>query len=99
MIPAFHFMSRLYDIAFWGFCKIVQLWNNHYIRSVRNSECPSGRPEILYFLPAQNEAQDCAFPVEANDVVLAMSCCVQPSIFGCSNDMINLAAVLLKQTN
>ena len=53
----------------------------------------------MYFLPAQNEAQDCAFPVEANDVVLAMSCCVQPSVFGCSNDMINLAAVLLKQTN
>ncbi|XP_066933073.1 uncharacterized protein [Clytia hemisphaerica] len=28
------------------------LWNSHHVRRVRNSECPSGKPDVLYF--AQN---------------------------------------------
>ncbi|MEQ2245180.1 hypothetical protein ILYODFUR_024921 [Ilyodon furcidens] len=28
-----------------------QLWNTHTIRPVRQSKCPSGKPEAMYHLP------------------------------------------------
>ena len=28
-----------------------ELWNNHTIRPVRQSLCPSGKPETMYHLP------------------------------------------------
>ena len=31
--------------------EMKSLWNTHYIREVRNSECPPGRPNVLYFMP------------------------------------------------
>lgn len=28
-----------------------QLWNTHTIRPVRQSQCPSGKPEAMYHVP------------------------------------------------
>ncbi len=30
---------------------VKQEWNTHLIRPVRNSDCPSGYPNELYYLP------------------------------------------------
>ena len=34
--------------------RVVNTWNNHTIRQTRNSECPHGKPNILYLLPREN---------------------------------------------
>ncbi|KAI7789248.1 hypothetical protein IRJ41_004186 [Triplophysa rosa] len=40
-----------------------KLWNNHTIRPVRQSLCPSGKPEAMYHLPRRFNARECGFPV------------------------------------
>ncbi|XP_053274006.1 uncharacterized protein LOC128436266 [Pleuronectes platessa] len=40
-----------------------QLWNNHTIRPVRQSRCPSGKPEAMYHLPDRFDGRECGFPV------------------------------------
>ena len=35
-----------------------ELWNNHRIREIRNSECPAGRPDLLYHLPPTPDAKN-----------------------------------------
>ncbi|XP_061600124.1 uncharacterized protein LOC133462737 [Cololabis saira] len=39
-----------------------QQWNTHIIRPVRQSRCPSGRPEAMYFLPNRFNGRNCGFP-------------------------------------
>lgn len=34
--------------------RVVNNWNNHTIRQTRSSECPHGKPNILYLLPREN---------------------------------------------
>ncbi|XP_034068670.1 uncharacterized protein LOC117544015 isoform X11 [Gymnodraco acuticeps] len=40
-----------------------QLWNNHTIRPVRLSQCPSGKPDAMYHLPHRFGGRECGFPV------------------------------------
>ncbi|XP_049926248.1 uncharacterized protein LOC126406111 isoform X1 [Epinephelus moara] len=40
-----------------------QLWNNHTIRPVRQSRCPSGKPEAMYHLAHRFGGRECGFPV------------------------------------
>ena len=75
----------------------VNLWNNHRIRSVRNAECPGGRPYALYYLPGEDGNSDCSFPVSLNDLIIAQLHCRQASILGCSDDMVKFGPILLKQ--
>lgn len=41
----------------------TQLWNNHTIRPVRQSHCPSGKPEAMYHLPHRFDGRQCGFPL------------------------------------
>ena len=60
--------SVLWEVSLFRYCFIgivqteldetLELWNNHRIRKVRNSECPSGRPNVLYLLPNLNGGRD-----------------------------------------
>ena len=36
-----------------------ELWNNHTIRPVRQSLCPSGKPETMYHLPHRFVCSTC----------------------------------------
>ncbi|MEQ2208696.1 hypothetical protein XENOCAPTIV_011918 [Xenoophorus captivus] len=42
-----------------------QLWNTHTIRPVRQSKCPSGKPEAMYHLPHRFKGRNCGFPASA----------------------------------
>ena len=77
----------------------VNLWNNHLVRSVRNAEFPGGRPYALYCLPGEDGTSDCSFPASLNDLIIAQLHCRQASILGCSDKMIKLGLILLKQEN
>ncbi|XP_028456051.1 uncharacterized protein LOC114570053 [Perca flavescens] len=39
-----------------------QLWNTHTIRPVRQSQCPSGKPEAMYNVPHRFNGRNCGFP-------------------------------------
>ena len=50
-----------------------ELWNNHRILEVRNSEGPAGRQDVLYPLPPIPDAQNFGFDVSEHDVELGKS--------------------------
>ena len=49
------------------------MWNNHYVRCKRNSECPSGRPNVIHYTFAQLGVPNGAKGVDINDIVIAES--------------------------
>ena len=48
--------------------RIVEHWNLHEIRSQKNSNTPSGKPEMLYFVPEVFGGQDHGHNVDLGDV-------------------------------
>ena len=51
--------------------RFVLLWNNHQIRpSSLNGESPSGRPDLLYFIPAAAATENFLVSVDTEDVAL-----------------------------
>jgi len=58
----------------------VELWNHHRIRKVRNAECPSGRPHMLYSLPNNYGGEECSTPMVVRDLNLAEEH-VSPELF------------------
>ena len=77
--------------------KTVNSWNNHCVRSVRNTECPEVRPHVLYYLPGEDGTSDCSFPVSLNGLIIAQLHSRQASILGCSDDMVKLGQILFKK--
>ena len=75
----------------------ISLWNSHCIRPVKNAECPGGRADVLYFLSGDDETSDCSFPVTLNDFILGQLQCIPQTIFGCTDELINLATIALRQ--
>ena len=74
------------------------LWNSHHIREVRHSECPSGRPDVPYYLPPNQGAWEYGFSVGTRDIELAKSFCQVPSKVGCSQEMLAFALLLMSKT-
>ena len=63
--------------------KMKTLWNNHYTRCQTNSECPSGRPNVIHYISAQLGLLNGAKSVDVNDIVIAESFCKEDPLFGC----------------
>ena len=102
--PSFPYHLEAARFSFMGILQneldeTVNIWNNHRIRSVRNAECPGGRPYALYYLPGEDGTSGCSFPVSLNDLIIAQLHCRQASILGCWDDMVKLGLILLKQGN
>ena len=65
----------------------VQLWNNHRIRSVRNSESPAGWPDVLFFAPQLSNGRNYKFPINNNDIATAGEFTSPLLLSGCSPEM------------
>ena len=50
-------------------------WNVHRIRPSTNLESPSGKPDILYFLPELKGAQDYSTLIDADEIEIAEVMC------------------------
>ena len=74
-----------------------KLWNSHRIRDVSNSECPGGRPDVLYFAPHRSGGRDCKFPLVQSDLQLAKEHCAETLNFGCSNEFLQCARIIMHQ--
>lgn len=69
------------------FSRVAVMWNQHRIRSQPNVECPSGKPDVLYFLPALFGTRDYKLPLHfsANDIEeVKREYCEQFPKYGCS---------------
>ena len=75
------------------------LWNSQRIRKVRHSECPSGRPDVLYYLPSNQGARKHGLNIDARDIELAKSFCQVPSKIGCSQEMLAFALLLMSEND
>lgn len=75
------------------------MWNHHRIRYVRNSECPGGRPDVLFFASQLSGARNCGYSVTQSDLKLAESQCEDPSLLGCSTEFLKLATIIMKEKN
>ena len=54
--------------------RVVLEWNVHRIRPSTNLESPSGKPDILYFLPELKGAQDYSTPIDVDELKLQRIC-------------------------
>ena len=43
--------------------KVARDWNNHRIRPVANSDCPAGKPNVMYYVPPP-DAEECKLDID-----------------------------------
>ena len=75
------------------------LWNNHYIRCETNSECPSGRPNVIHYNSAQLGIPNGAKSVDVNDIVIAESFWKEDPLFGFSSVFTSFAIDIISENN
>ncbi|XP_059930116.1 uncharacterized protein LOC132473851 [Gadus macrocephalus] len=74
-----------------------ELWNNHTIRPVRQSLCPSGKPETMYHLPHRFGGRDCGFQVDPQ-VLQEFKDLLPPTNSLCGDDNLQYFANLERQS-
>lgn len=69
------------------FDRATREWNQHRIRPQRNTECPAGIPDMLYFLPELSDSRDYKMPLNCTESeiqeVLEEYCSGYPQ-YGCA---------------
>ena len=79
---------------------VARNWNLHRIAPSRNAESPPGKPDVLFFLPQAN-VHSYSFPVSEDDIDVAEEICIveMPSAFGCSDEFVDLATMIMEDNN
>lgn len=55
--------------------RVAKNWNLHKIRPTRNPDSPSGRPDVLYFVPESVGVTDCKVMPNKDDVDISKELC------------------------
>ena len=77
--------------------RVVLDWNVHRIRPSTNLESPSGKPDILYFLPELKGAQDYSTLIDADEIEIAEDmCAMRPQAKGCCPAFKDLAEMIME---
>ncbi|KAJ7385288.1 hypothetical protein OS493_016362 [Desmophyllum pertusum] len=80
--------------------KVAILWNLHKIRPSTNAESPSGRPDMLYFLPDVTGAEDLKEDIDLDDIDLAeQRCCYRCPESGCVDEFTQLVSIIMQEQN
>jgi len=74
--------------------RTVREWNTHPIRSNKNGECPSGRPNVIYFSPELYDSQNYGTPVDVKDVDICLDLYASPPPPDCTDDFLELLHLL-----
>ena len=78
--------------------KVAKHWNLHNIRPSHNVESPSGRPDVLYFVPTWTNTRDYITEVDLDDVdVVEDICCDRTSPTHCSEDCRELVDIIMQE--
>ena len=80
--------------------KVAVLWNLHKIRPSTNQESPSGRPDMLFFVPEVTGGEDLKAQVDLDEIdVVEEDCCYRPPESGCVNEFTQLASIIMQERN
>ena len=78
--------------------KVAKHWNLLSIRPSHNVESPSGRPDVLYFVPTWTNTRDYITEVDLDDVdVVEDICCDRTSPTHCSEDCRELVDIIMQE--
>ena len=75
--------------------RLARHWNTHKIRPVRNTESPSGKPDVLFFLPQMSGTVDYQCIVDPDDLGIAEECVKEPQLNG-SPEIVELASMIME---
>ena len=90
----FCFMSILRDELH----RAARLWNVHKIRPSTNVESPSGRPDVLFFLPEVSNSRNYITGVDLDELELAEErCCKRTPQSGCCEEFVQLASMIMEE--
>ena len=77
--------------------RVVLEWNVHRIRPSTNLESPSGKPDILYFLPELTGAQYYGIPIDMDEIEIAeFMCAERQQAKGCCPAFKGLAEMIME---
>ena len=77
---------------------VAKQWNLHNIRPSHNAESPSGRPDILYFVPSWTDTRDYMTEVDLDDIdIIEDVCCDRTSPTHCSDECRELVDIIMQE--
>lgn len=77
--------------------RVVLEWNVHRIRPSTNLESPSGKPDLLYFLPELTGVQDYCTPIDMDEIEIAERMCAERlQAKGCGPAFQGLAEMIME---
>ena len=79
--------------------RVAQHWNLHKIRPSLNQESPSGRPDVLYFLPELQGVSSYLKPVEDDELLVAEELCCENHIIQADETFVELAQMIMDDNN
>ena len=78
--------------------KVAIHWNLHKIRPSHNVGSPSGRPDVLYYVPAWTNATDYRTEVDLDDIdVIDGVCCDRTSPIYCLEECRELIDIIMQE--
>lgn len=78
---------------------VRRLWNEHRIRASSFSECPSGKPDVLFFQPVNSGGRGYKLPLPDGIDAVAGEYCECPPGEGVSAEFKTLAQQIIQQKN
>lgn len=69
------------------------------MRRTRNSECPPGRPDVLFYAPDESNGTDYKFDVTRKDIETANNFVTQLPIFSCLDSSLQLFQRIMSERN
>ena len=75
----------------------ILLRNSHKIRPSRNEDSPAGRPDVLYFVPEDDDRQSYLNKVPVEELEVAMDVCCEEPEGDVSNSLRELARTLMNE--
>lgn len=80
---------------------IARLWNNHVIRPIKNnSASPSGRPELLFFIPELSNTQNFLVSADVSEIALCEQRLANSNYSAsCSQEFSSLAQIIMTEEN
>ncbi|KAL7387755.1 hypothetical protein ABVT39_000448 [Epinephelus coioides] len=76
---------------------IKDVWNAHRIRPTSNPNVPHGIPNVMYSTPELWDTEDCAMPLDQEELDVSKGQCVFRSCVPCDEDIFDLCMILVEE--
>ncbi|XP_049457607.1 uncharacterized protein LOC125904311 [Epinephelus fuscoguttatus] len=76
---------------------IKDVWNAHRIRPTSNPNVPHGIPNVMYSTPELWDTEDCAMPLDQEELDVSKGQCVLRSCVPCDEDIFDLCMIIVEE--